>query len=230
MAASRSDPHLRALAILGGTFDPIHYGHLELAREVRVALGLAEVRLVPAGDPPHRAKPHAPALDRLAMAELAVRDYPGLVVDGREVRRQGPSYTVLTLQELRAEDPARSLALVVGADAFLGFETWHRWREIFGLANVILVARPGTDLASALAGDLAAEWRARHTADRRTLELHTAGSIYQQPITPHAISASAIRAALARGDTAAVRGLLPDAVLAYIGRHHLYSEHSPDAI
>ena len=230
MAESLPDPEPRALAILGGTFDPIHYGHLELAREVRTALGLAEVRIIPAGDPPHRAAPHAPARDRFAMAVLGVQPYAGLMADDREVHRAGPSYTVVTLQELRAEQPSRPLAVIVGADAFLGFETWHRWREIFALAHVVLVARPGIDLASGLTGDLAAEWQARRTTDRGTLEMHAAGSIYQQSITPHAISASAIRAALARGDTAVVRGLLPDAVLAYIGRNHLYSEPSPDAI
>lgn len=225
-SAPRAAP--RPLGILGGTFDPIHCGHLALAREVRAALELDCVLLVPAGDPPHRTAPAASARDRLAMAELAATDTAGIAVDGREVRRSGPSYTVLTLSELRLERPFQSLVLIVGADAFLGFESWHRWREILGLAHVLVVARPGTDLATGLSPVLAQEWHDRHATDPQVLEKTTGGAIYEQPITPHAISASAIRAALARGDMAAARGLVPDAVLAYIGRHHLY--HRPDAL
>ncbi|MEO5701279.1 MAG: nicotinate-nucleotide adenylyltransferase [Casimicrobiaceae bacterium] len=213
---------------MGGTFDPIHRGHLELAQEVRVALDLAEMLVIPAGDPPHRPAPIAPARDRLAMAELAVVGLDGVAIDAREVDREGRSYTVLTLSELRSERPFQPLLLIVGADAFLGLEGWHRWREVFARAHVVVVARPGTDLAGTLTGALAGEWQARHTADRRDLEKVDGGSIYQQVITPHAISASAIRAALARGDIAAIRGLLPAAVLAYIGRNHLYSPR-PDA-
>jgi nicotinate-nucleotide adenylyltransferase len=224
--AGSSQP--RPLGVFGGTFDPIHYGHLELAREVREALRLPEVLLVPAGDPPHRAAPVAPASHRLAMAELAVAEYPGLVVDGREVARQGRSYTVLTLQELRAERPFQPLALIVGADAFVALATWHRWRELFQLAHLIVVARPGTELPVGLAEPLASHCAGRWTQDPRDLEKARAGSIYQQAITPHAISASAIRAAIARGDSAQLRGLLPPAVLAYIGRNHLYRP-SPDA-
>src|SRR5206468_2830981 len=108
------------LGIFGGTFDPVHCGHLELAREVRAALRLAAVRFIPAGDPPHRAAPVAPALHRLAMVELAIADHPGLEVDAREIQRRGRSYTVESLEELRGELPLRALALIVGADAFLG--------------------------------------------------------------------------------------------------------------
>ena len=114
------------LGIFGGTFDPVHCGHLELAREVRAALDLAAVRFIPAGDPPHRAAPVAPAIHRLAMVELAIADHPGLEVDTREIARRGRSYTVETLEELRSEEPSRRLALIVGADAFLGFPSWRR--------------------------------------------------------------------------------------------------------
>ncbi len=218
------------LGLLGGTFDPVHYGHLELAREVGTALGMACVRLVPAGDPPHRAAPIASAAHRLAMVEIAVADRPGLAVDAREVARRGPSYTVLTLEELRGEAPARPLALIVGADAFLGLPTWRRWRELFELAHVVVVARPGVTLDGKMPSSLEAEWTRRLSDDPRALSRAPAGSIVTQPISAHPISASAIRAQLARGreGAAAVRGLLPPAVLAYIERHQLYSLR-PDA-
>jgi nicotinate-nucleotide adenylyltransferase len=218
------------LGILGGTFDPVHCGHLELAREVRTALDLAAVRLIPAGDPPHRAAPVAGAMHRLAMVELAIAGHPGLEVDPREVHRRGRSYTVATLEELAAEVPDRTLALIVGADAFLGLPTWHRWRELIDLAHCIVVARPGFGLDGAMPPELAREWARRHSADASALRAATAGAIVTQPITAHEIAASAIRAQLARGEhgMAAVRGLLPAAVLAYIDRNQLYRSR-PDA-
>lgn len=218
----------RPLGVFGGTFDPIHCAHLELAREVHDALQLERVLLVPAGDPPHRAAPVASACHRLAMAELAIRNYPALSLDPREIVRGGRSYTVLTLQELRAERPFQPLALIVGADAFLGLAAWHRWRELFALAHLVVIARPGAALATGLSGELAREWEHRHTADPRALEMPVGGSIFQQAITPHAISAAAIRTALAAGNPGQVAGLLPAAVLAYIGRNHLYRP-LPDA-
>ena len=217
-------PSSAPLGILGGTFDPIHYGHLGLAREVGPALGLAAVRLVPAGDPPHRAAPVAAAVHRLAMVEIGIAGLPGLEIDTREIERQGPSYTVLTLNELRDEAPDRPLALIVGADAFLGLPNWHRWRELFDLAHIVVVARPGVTLEGALAPTLRAEWERRLARDPAALARSTSGAIVMQPITARDISASTIRAQLARGPegVAAVRGLLPPAVLAYIERNQLY--------
>jgi nicotinate-nucleotide adenylyltransferase len=218
------------LGILGGTFDPIHYGHLELAREVKTALRLAAVRLIPAGDPPHRAAPVATAAQRLAMVELALTEYADLELDAREIHRAGPSYTAVTLEELRAESPARPLALIVGADAFLGLPTWHRWRELFGLAHLVIAARPGVTIEGALAPPLAAEWTRRLRSDVTSLTAAPAGTIIVLPTTLHAIAASAIRRDLARGSegVAAVRGLLPASVLAYIDRNQLYRPR-PDA-
>jgi nicotinate-nucleotide adenylyltransferase len=213
-----------SIGLLGGTFDPVHYGHLRAADEVRSALGLAEVRLVPAGDPPHRAAPSASAEQRLAMLDLAVAEFPGLVVDPREIARDGKSYTVLTLEELRAEAPARPLVLIVGVDAFAGFPTWHRWHEVFRLAHVVVVTRPGASVDDAIVGALGEEWVARATADPARLETRPAGAIYVQPIRPQPIAATVIRRALAQGPAgvAEVRGLLPPAVLAYIDRNQIY--------
>ncbi len=164
------------------------------------------------------------------MVELAIADQPGLEVDTREIQRRGRSYTVETLEELRSEDPTRGLALIVGADTFLGFPKWRRWQELFELAHVVVVARPGVSFERAPPPPLAAEWAARFRDDALALCAKPAGSIVVQPITAHAIAASAIRAELARGaeGIVAVRGLLPAAVLAYIDRNQLYRSR-PDA-
>jgi nicotinate-nucleotide adenylyltransferase len=212
------------LAILGGTFDPVHYGHLRAADEVRMALDLPDVRLVPAGDPPHREAPRASARDRVAMLDLAAREFPGLGVDTREIVRGGKSFTVDTLRELRAEYPGTPLLVVVGADAFRGLSTWHAWRSLFELAHVIVVPRPGVDVGAGLPEALAREWQARHTEDARALRFAAAGSIYVQPVTAQSISSTAIRRAIADGDAESVEiaGLLPSSVLAYIESHGLY--------
>jgi nicotinate-nucleotide adenylyltransferase len=213
----------RPLALLGGTFDPVHYGHLRLADEVRRALAPLEVRLVPARDPPHRGAPAASAADRLAMLRLALGEFPALSIDERELVRMGKSYTVLTLEELRAEAPARPLALVLGADALLGLPTWHRWQDVLALAHLVVVARPGTVLAiDAMAPHLRREWEARVQPDAGMLRRTPGGSILVQPVTPQPISATALREALSRGAVSDVRRLLPPAVLTYIETHHLY--------
>jgi nicotinate-nucleotide adenylyltransferase len=213
-------PDTSPIAILGGTFDPVHYGHLRFADDVRRALGLSEVRLVPAGDPPHRAGPEASAHDRVAMLDLAVAEFPGLVVDDREVRQHGKSYTVRTLEGLRREHPTRLLWLLVGADAFRGLPGWHRWRDLFTLAHLVVVPRPGVDLTTALPPPLAAEWEHRLTAHAEDLRSGSAGHIFVQPIAPQPIAATALRDRLREGGECS--GLLPAAVLAYIDRHRLY--------
>jgi len=213
------------VALLGGTFDPVHLGHLGLADDARRALGIAEVRLVPAGDPPHRPPPGASAAHRLAMLRLAIERHPGLAIDDRELRRRGKSYTALTLDELRAEDPVRPLILILGADAFRGLPTWHRWQDLLVLAHVAVAARPGDPFDAALPDALVAPWRDRRTTDAGDLESSPAGRILVVPIVPREISASAIRAALSRGgsDAQSVRALLPPAVWDYISLHRLYA-------
>ncbi len=221
-AMSRST---RVLALLGGTFDPIHYGHLRLAAEVKAALSLPEVRIIPAGSPPHRRPPLVSAVHRLAMTALGCAEFPGLVADGREVERAGPSYTVETLEALHAEQPALPLALLIGADSFAGLTQWWRWERLFTLAHFVVVDRPGAAAtAVALPPALEVHWQRRLTTDPARLERTLAGSIVRVRVTPQPIAATAIRAALARGPEgrAEVRGLLPAAVLDYIDRNQLY--------
>jgi nicotinate-nucleotide adenylyltransferase len=222
---------IRTLGIVGGTFDPIHYGHLRLAADVMAALGLAEVRLIPAGIPPHRPAPVASGADRLAMTALGCAEFPGLVADGREIHRPGPSYTVTTLQALHAEDVTRPLALIIGSDAFAGLVGWHRWEQLFTLAHLIVVERPGAaPLPEAAPPALQEQWLRRLTTDPSRLSRQLSGAIVRQSVTPQPISATAVRAALARGASgrAEVRGLLPASVLAYIDHNQLYRS-PPDA-
>ena len=212
------------IAILGGTFDPIHYGHLRFADAVRTALDLAQVRVIPAGTPPHRAPPQASAADRLAMTRLGCAEFPGLEPDDREIRRAGPSYTVITLQELR-DELRQPLALLLGTDALQGLASWHRWEQLFALAHLVVVERPGTTFdGEALPPPLREQWQRRLTDDRSRLAREPAGSIVRVAVAPQPISATAIRAALARGAAGRteVSGLLPSAVLAYIDRNQLY--------
>ena len=200
------------VGIFGGTFDPIHFGHLRTAFELLQALRLAEVRLVPAGNPPHRDTPLCDARHRLDMVRAAVADQPGLVVDDREVRREGPSYTVLTLRELREEAPGRPICLLLGMDAFLGLPQWHEWRSVFDLAHVVVAHRPGWTAPDAgTLGELLAQ-----RGTRRVEDLHesVAGCIHVRPVTQLEISSTELRDLIVAGQDP--RYLLPDAVRALI--------------
>jgi len=213
------------IGVLGGTFDPIHYGHLRLAEEVGETLRLEEVRFIPSGTPPHRSAPAVPAEHRLAMTQLAAAGNPRFKVDEREVRRAGPGYTYDTLKTLRAEQgETRPLALLLGADAFLEFATWHRWREIFGLAHIAVAHRPGFPVeqwSGRMPLPLAREYSARRMQQPLAVHLSPAGGIVVVPFTALDISATAIRDMLRAG--ASPRYLLPGAVLDYIRTHRLYA-------
>ena len=203
---------MKAIGIFGGTFDPIHFGHLRTAFELLQALALDEVRFVPAGEPPHRGNPTCDAAHRLAMVRAAVADQPGLVVDDREIRRRGPSYTVLTLRELRVEQPARPLCLIVGMDAFLGLPQWHEWREILALAHLVVAHRPGwLAPAQGALGELLAARGTQRIAD---LHQSVAGRIHVRPVTQLEISSTDLRELIVAGQDP--RYLLPDAVRAII--------------
>ena len=201
----------------------MHVGHLRAAIEIRDALGLAEVRLVPAHVPPHRPQPAASAEHRIALLRVAVRGVPGLAVDDRELHRAGPSYTVDTLTELRREIGRRPLCLLVGDDAFRGLPTWHRWQALFELAHVVVMQRPPLPGANdTLPTALAQFLRGREADSPAALAHAAAGLVWQQPIPPLDVSATRIRALLRAGHSA--RFLVTDGCLRYIRGHHLYTD------
>lgn len=212
------------VGIFGGTFDPIHHGHLRLAEEVAESAKLGEVRFMPSGTPPHRTRPGADAADRVAMARLAVAGNPRFSVDDRETRRAGPGYTVDTLTELRSElGLSRPLALLLGADAFLELATWHRWRALFDLAHIVVAYRPGFPIdtwQARMPEPLAHEYAARHMHQPLAVHLAPAGGIAAVSMTGLDISATFVRNAIAAG--ASARYLLPDSVLDYIRSRGLY--------
>jgi nicotinate-nucleotide adenylyltransferase len=202
-----------AIGLFGGTFAPVHNGHLRLAIELRERLGLAQVRLIPAAQPPHRPAPAVASARRAAWLRLAIADEPGLTVDERELRRPGPSYTYDTLVELRREFGAAPLLLLLGEDAAAALPTWHRWRELNELAHLVRVGRPaveaqGEATATHESAAFAPERRAGHP---RELLACPAGRWLPVSIPRLAISSSRIRRLLAAGRS--VRGLVPEPVL-----------------
>lgn len=209
-------PEAGPLGVFGGTFDPIHYGHLRLAETAREALGLTRVRLIPAGQPVGAGGAH-----RLAMARLAAADNPAFEVDPAEVEAAQASYTILSLERLRAElGPRRPLVLLLGVDAFLGLPTWRRWTELFDFAHLAVANRPGYSLGGAAMPAALAEQVSRRQAAPDTLGAAPAGRLVQFAMTPLAISATDIRARCAAGQS--LRYLLPPPVVDYISRHQLY--------
>ncbi|MET1068432.1 MAG: nicotinate-nucleotide adenylyltransferase [Pseudomonas prosekii] len=208
----------RRIGVLGGTFDPVHIGHLRGALEVAEYLGLDELRLTPSARPPHRSTPQVSAQDRLAMVECAVVGVAPLVVDARELQRDKPSYTIDTLELMRAEMAADTqVFLLLGWDAFCGLPTWHRWEELLQHCHILVLQRPDADSEppDALRNLLAA----RSVSDPLALK-GPSGQIAFVWQTPLAVSATQIRQLLASGKS--VRFLVPDAVLAYIDAHGLY--------
>ncbi|MES2563160.1 MAG: nicotinate-nucleotide adenylyltransferase [Pseudomonadota bacterium] len=218
------------IGIFGGTFDPIHFGHLRLAEEIIEGAKLAEVRFVPSGTPPHRSAPQAHALHRVEMVKLAIAGNDRFSVDDRETTRTGFGYSYDTLTELRREiGGSRPIALLLGADAFLELATWHRWRQLFDLAHIIVAYRPGFAIdtwQARMPEPLAHEYAARYMQQSLAVHLAPAGGIAAVSMTGLDISATFVRTALHSG--ASPRYLLPDAVLDYIRKHNLYPQGMDD--
>lgn len=209
-----------ALALsYGGTFDPVHAGHLAVATAARDALG-ADVAFLPAADPPHRAAPGASAEQRARMLELAIAGEPGFSVDRRELRRAGPSWTVDTLRELRAGlGPRVPLAWLVGADAFRGLAGWHEWRALFELAHFVVAVRPGHGL-EALPEPLAEGCAGRWLGAPGDLRERPSGGLYRLEMPLHPASATELRRRLRAGEPHG--GWLTASVADFIRREGLY--------
>ncbi len=210
------------VGLLGGTFDPVHHGHLRIALEVLEVQRLAEMRLLPCRLPPHREMPVATPEQRLIMLRRAVQGQAGFRIDDRELSRRGPSYTVDTLRSLRAELPTSPLCLLIGQDAFAELHRWNRWRQLFELAHVIVLARPGASLE--LAPPLRAQLERRRLRDGCELRQAVAGGILFQNVTQLEISATRIRQLLACARSP--RYLLPESVYAYIHELGLYRDQA----
>jgi nicotinate-nucleotide adenylyltransferase len=211
---------MQPIGLFGGMFDPIHYGHLRTAFELWQALKLAEVRFMPAGSPPHKQITHASADLRLAMVSAAIADQKGFVVDDREIRRQGVSYSYDTLAELRAEYPDRSLCLLLGMDAFLGLPDWHRWRELLDLAHIVVAHRPGWKAPTM--GPLGEVMVDRGTGSVRDLHEKLAGRIYIRAVTQLEISSTDLRQVITSGQDP--RYLVPEEVRKIIRETGCYAQ------
>jgi len=207
------------IGIFGGTFDPVHVGHLRTAHELLTALDLAEIRFIPSRLPPHRPPTVAPEALRLRMLEAALEGLPGFRVDDRELRRPGVSYMVDTLRSLRDELDSQPLCLLLGLDAFLGLPAWHRWRELPELAHIVVARRPG--IAMEIGGDAGELLRSRLVTGHRALGAAPAGGVLMLDVTQLDISSSAIRKMVAAGGDP--RFLVPDVVRELILKTHVYA-------
>ena len=209
----------QAFVFMGGTFDPIHLGHLRTALELKQFLDVEKVRLIPSKVPVHREEPNCSSDQRLAMLELAVANEPALMADTREILSTQPSYTLLTLQSIRDElgdDP--SLCMVMGMDAYLSLPSWHQWERFLDLCHLVVVTRPGYEMPES--SPMYAYTLQNRVACASELFQVAAGKVLLQELTPLAISATQIRQEIARGYSP--RYLLPDEVWQYIQENNLY--------
>ncbi len=211
-----------AIGILGGTFDPIHFGHLRMAQELLQALDLSEVRFIPAATPPLKKQPVTSASDRAAMVLLAIANNAAFSLDERELGRSGTSYTIDTLLSLRKElGTGVSLCLLMGSDAFLGLPNWQRWQELLNYCHIIVAHRaniaPATQAMSAQLRNL---WEKSVSTHAEDITKKTAGTILMQPITQLDISATRIREDL--NCNISPRYLMPESVIDFIHSHRLY--------
>ena len=205
----------RLICLFGGTFDPVHYGHLKPLNELQQYLAADAVYVLPASIPPHRPAPQASSEQRQNMLQLALREYPGFILDSRELERSGPSWTVLTLQSFRQQYPDASLCLVMGSDAFNGLSSWYHWQQIPQLANIIVIERAGMETAKR------PDWATEHLVrDVDSLRESKSSSILYVSLKGYDISATEIRQRMAQ--KLDVTGMLPDKVIDYIRQNGIY--------
>ena len=206
------------IALFGGTFDPVHLGHLRSAHHVRSVLSLDQVRLVPSLEPPHRKLPESTAEHRLAMLRLAVLDFPGIIVDDREIARGGSSYSFDTLESFRGEFGLRSsIHLIMGMDAFNKFDEWYRWRDIGHLCNIIVLKRPGN---SFVISSLMNDWMKDRVCSLGQIKERPSGRICFVELEQIDVSSTEIREDLNRGLNTSMQ--LTTKVASYIQVHRLY--------
>lgn len=210
---------MKITGVFGGTFDPIHFGHLRPVLEVYQDLPVEEVRWIPSANPPHRCSPQVSIEHRLNMLKLALQGTE-FIIDERELQRPGLSYMSDTLASLKQEYPDKSLALILGMDAFCGLPGWHRWKDLLQLAHIIVCYRPGAAIPDK--GELAAIIGERQTRDVHLLLTRDSGLIYMHPATQLAVSATMIRDVCQQGKSP--RFLLPESVHDYIQKNHLYQK------
>lgn len=212
---------MQCIGILGGTFNPIHYGHLRIAQETAEAFTLTQVKLIPAAKPPLKTEPNVSAKQRAEMVQLAIAANPLFSLDTRELERDGSSYTIDTLTSLRAEHPQDALCLIIGTDAFAHFDQWHRWQHILDYCHLIVVSRPplaDLDLSEPLRKLL----QQHQTHDATQLSRQTHGLIAMHTVTALDISSSQIRSLVRAHQNPAY--LCPETVIAYIQTHQLYTD------
>ncbi|MBT4520032.1 MAG: nicotinate-nucleotide adenylyltransferase [Halieaceae bacterium] len=210
---------LTAVGVFGGTFNPIHNGHLRSGLELIERLKLDQLRLMPSAIPPHRPTPACSAEHRAAMVELAVMGEERMVCDRRELQRPGRSYTIDSLEELRSEKgPDFSLCLVMGCDAVRDINSWHRWQKLLDYCHVIIIARPGWQLP--LAGEVSAWLSDNLQLDGTVIQQSPHGGILVEELRPQVISSTEIRVMLAQG--LSTKYLLPERVIDYIHNYNLY--------
>ena len=209
---------MKPIGVFGGTFDPVHYGHLRTAFELLQALRLAEVRFIPCSDPPHRGRTFASAAERLRMVEVAIDDQAGFVADDRELARAGPSYTIDTLLSLREEYPQQPLGLILGMDAFLGLQAWHRWEDILDIAHIVVAHRPGWKAPDL--GPLGAMISEHGTHKVEDLHEDLSGRVHIHAVTQLEIASTEIRDLVAAGRDP--RFLMPDTVCDAINQSACY--------
>jgi len=209
------------IGMMGGTFDPIHFGHLRMAQEISDRLELSRVHFIPSATPPHKTQTSVSAGHRAAMVNLAIADNAKFKLDLRELQREGPSYSIDTLDSLRTElGNDVSICLLLGSDAFVGLNTWHRWNELLNYCHIILVQRPHTKIQDALPSELQILLQNHYTEHVADLGLASAGHITMQAITALDISATAIREEIKHGRS--LRYLMPESVISYIQTNQLY--------